>query len=142
MKKWTVKKRKLQLEEYQVMRETAGWNPIDDKSVQKALSNDLFSVAIYDEERLIGIGRVIGDGGIYYYIQDIIVIPEYQKRSVGRLIMDSIENYFKEVATTNAFIGLMAAADVKAFYHKFGYQERPDNAPGMYKVVKKYADTY
>jgi len=127
----------LKVEEYQSLRKTTGWDMLDDKVVKKALENDLFSVCVYDNEKIIGMGRVIGDGAIYFYIQDIIVTTEYKGKGIGKLIMDHVEQYINKTANHNSFIGLMAAEGVKEFYYKFGYKERPDNRPGMYKVIKR-----
>ena len=117
-----IEKRNIKTVEYQALRKTTGWDMLDDSIVEKALKNDLFSLCIYDKEKLVGMGRVIGDGFIYFYIQDIIVIPEYQKKGVGKLIMENIEEYLSEATNNNSFIGLMAAVDVKDFYTKFDYQ--------------------
>ena len=82
-------------------------------------------------------GRVIGDGAIYFYIQDVIVLPEFQKFGLGKLIMNQIEAYLNKNAPHNAFIGLMAADGVQKFYEKFGYRQRPGGRPGMYKMISK-----
>ena len=50
--------------------------------------------------------------------------------------MENVEEYLSKTANNNSFIGLMAAEGVKEFYYKFGYKERPDSRPGMFKVVK------
>ncbi len=131
----TVEKRSLKVQEFQRLRKSAGWAPVNDDAVKKALDNDLFSIAIMDGQEIVGMGRIIGDGGIYFYIQDIIVLKAYQGSGIGELIMNNIEEFISKTANQNSFIGLMAAAGVKAFYEKFGYKTRPDDGPGMFKVV-------
>ena len=102
------------------------------------LMDDLiFSICISDHDKVIGIGRVIGDGAIYFYIQDVIVLPEYQGKGIGKLIMKNIEEFIKKNANDNSFVGLMAAYRVKEFYHKYGYFERSNDKPGMFKIIKK-----
>ena len=137
MKSFNVENRKLKIEEYQALRESTGWNPVEDNLVETALEKDLFSICVYDEERIVGIGRIIGDGALYFYIQDIIVLPEYKGLGIGKLIMDNIEIYLGKEANNNSFIGLMAADGVRGFYTKYGYEERPKDKPGMYKIMKK-----
>jgi len=129
--------RKLTVDEYQGLRGTTDWFTIEDRVVEKSVENDLFSVCILDKNELVGMGRIVGDGAIYFYIQDVIVIPEFQGRGIGRLIMKEIEKYLKENAFNNSFIGLMAADGVKEFYHKYEYAEREKSKPGMFKVIKK-----
>lgn len=137
MKNYHLEIRKIKVDEYQSLRNTTGWDSIADEVVKKALKNDLFSVCVLDGEKIIGMGRVIGDGAIYFYIQDVIVHPQHKSRGVGKMIMNSIEKYLDKVTYNNSFIGLMAAEGVKEFYEKYGYLERPAGRPGMFKVVKK-----
>ncbi len=130
---------KISAESYQKIRATTGWEMLEMEIVEKALKHDLFSVTVFADEKLIGIGRVIGDGAIYFYIQDIIVIPEYKKQGIGTLIMNRIETFLENNAPHNSFVGLMSAAGVEAFYKRFGYQRRPESRPGMYKIIKHEA---
>ncbi len=131
-----IENRKISVEEYQSTRKTTGWAMLDDVVVSKGLENDLHSVCIFDSNKLIGIGRVVGDGAIYFYIQDIIVIPEYKGKGIGKLIMNNIETYLINNTNNNSFVGLMAAEGVHAFYYKFGYAERAESKPGMFKMIK------
>jgi GNAT superfamily N-acetyltransferase len=119
-------------EEYLALREAVGWGRPDTEAVETALASSLFCVCLYDETRLIGCGRVIGDGGLYYYIQDIIVLPGYQRRGYGRHIMTAIMEFVRGHARPGAFIGLMAAQGVAPFYERFGFRERPAERPGMF----------
>ena len=82
-------------------------------------------------------GRVVGDGSIYFYIQDVIVLPEYKGKGVGKRIMMEIERYLDKTISHYAFIGLMAADGVASFYHQFGFAKRPKEAPGMFKIIRK-----
>lgn len=134
--KYRVEIRKLETSEYQSLRKTAGWHIIDFNVSEKALEKDLYSLCVYDGDTIIGMGRIVGDGAIYFYIQDVVVIPEYQGKGVGKMIMDNIETYLHNNANHNSFVGLMAAEGVTKFYHQFGYTKRPENGPGMYKRFK------
>ena len=129
--------RPIEVQEYQALRGSTSWNQLADDVVAKSLANDLFSVCVMDGDKTVGIGRVVGDGAIYFYIQDVIVLPEYQGKGIGKQIMQTIENYLSEAASHNSFIGLMAAEDTQPFYHLFDYRERPGNAPGMFKRIRK-----
>ena len=41
---------------------------------------------------------------------------------------------------SNAFVGLMAAAGAAAFYRRYGYEPRPPDRPGMFKIVARRRD--
>ena len=44
-----------------------------------SLQNSIYCITVKDNNQIIGMGRIVGDGAIYFYIQDIVVHPEYQK---------------------------------------------------------------
>lgn len=117
--------------EYRSFRQAVGWSDVSDGGVTTGLKNALYSVVLLHNKKPIGCGRVVGDGGIYFYVQDIIVLPEYQGLGFGRLIMDNIMDYLRGGAKPGAFIGLMAAEGVARFYERYGFEVRPDDAPGM-----------
>ena len=134
-----IEHRKILVNEYQNLRATTGWSQVENDVVQNALERELFSVVCTeaDANTVVGMGRVIGDGAIYFYIQDVVVHPNYKRRGVGGRIMNEIESFLKKNANNNSFVGLMAADSVSEFYHRFRYLERPHNKPGMFKIMTK-----
>ena len=105
------------------------------KSVAAAttgLKNSLFGVVVYHKETPVGIGRVVGDGGCFFEVVDIAVIPAHQKRGVGDLIMKAIMNYIHETAPSTAYVSLMADHHTPHFYERYGFKlsEMP-KAAGM-----------
>ncbi|MEM9686737.1 MAG: GNAT family N-acetyltransferase [Bacteroidota bacterium] len=122
--------------EYQKLRASTTWVALPDDMVSKGLEHTLFGICVYVKDTVVGIGRVIGDGALYFYVQDVMVLPEFQGCGIGLLLMKEIEKYLKVHAAKNAFTGLMAADGVMDFYRKFGYISRPDRAPGMYKMME------
>ncbi len=122
--------------EFEKLRASTGWDKLSSSSIKTALNNSLFSVCLMNRNEIIGMGRVIGDAAIYFYIQDVIILPEFQKQGFGDLIMQELMKYIKENAGNNAFIGLMAAEGVERFYHKYDFITRPHSRPGMYLIHK------
>jgi len=84
---------------------------------------------------VIGIGRIIGDRGLYYYIQDLIVHPDYQRKGLGTRLMTKLMDYIKENARSGSFIGLMAAQGSENYYKQFGFKARPADRPGMFFII-------
>jgi ribosomal protein S18 acetylase RimI-like enzyme len=74
--------------------------------------------------------RIIGDGGMVYYIQDVIVIPDYQRQGIGTQMMDRIMAYIRLHASQSTIIGLMSAVGKEAFYEKYGFMVRPTDKLG------------
>jgi ribosomal protein S18 acetylase RimI-like enzyme len=125
------------VDEYLKLRTAVGWRSLPEEVVRTGMQNSLFSVCVYEGEEVVGCGRVIGDGAIYVYIQDIIVQPEFQGRGIGLRIMEHIMDFIYSALPDEIFVGLMAAKDVADFYKKFGFMERPPGRPGMFTVIEK-----
>jgi GNAT superfamily N-acetyltransferase len=120
------------VEEYLALREAIGWAQVDEQMAARALANALFTVCILHNDQVIGCGRVIGDGGLHFYLQDIIVLPTYQGKGLGKRLIRAILAYLDEHALPGAFIGLMAAQGKSSFYKQFGFAVRPPERPGMF----------
>jgi len=118
-------------EEYGRLRASVGWNEVDADGIVAGLSSSLFAVVLERAGNAVGCGRVVGDGGIYFYLQDVIVLPELQGQGWGARIMDAVMGYVEEAARPGSFIGLMAAKDAEGFYLRYGFERRPDDRPGM-----------
>jgi len=123
--------------EYLRFREVVGWGDVEAQATKVGLEDSLFSVCVVHRNETIGCGRVVGDGGIYFYIQDIIVLPEYQGRGIGKRIMDAVMEYLREHAVPGSFIGLMAATGVSGFYERYGFVTRPTDRPGMFRMWRE-----
>ena len=132
-----IEKRKITTAEYTRMRALVGWRQIDTEAAQIALKNSLFSVVALENNELIGFGRVIGDGGVYYYVQDLIVNPIYQNKGVGEALVGEIMEFIHVNTKPGSFIGLMAAKGLSEYYKKFSFEIRDLDSPGMYQIVKQ-----
>lgn len=75
--------------------------PID--QVERALQNDLFDIVAIHNEEVIGMGRLVGDGVMYWYLQEIIVMPEYQGKELVQTLFFEVDvnGWTKLVAEKN-----------------------------------------
>lgn len=121
------------LEEYRRLRASAEWSERTDAAMETSLANGLYTVCLVKDGEAVGCGRVIGDGGMYFYIQDVIVLSEFRGRGFGARIMDAVTAYLERAAPPGAFIGLMAAKGASGFYERYGFARRADDAPGMFR---------
>jgi ribosomal protein S18 acetylase RimI-like enzyme len=119
------------VDDYCALRDAVHWWNVSREATERALKNSLFAVCVWHEGQMIGHGRVVGDGSIVFYIQDVIVHPAHQGKGIGTQIMEMIMRYVRSQATTGTYVGLMSAERAVALYEKFGFTKRPDNMPGM-----------
>ncbi|OUS69291.1 GNAT family N-acetyltransferase [Pseudoalteromonas sp. A601] len=118
------------LEEYIFLREKVGWGELDEQMASVSLHNSLFHVVIRQKQRLVGMGRVIGDGGLFFYVQDVVVSPDLQGQGIGTLIMDNIEGYLAGAAKKGATVGLFSVKGRESFYNRYNYRDRPNAVLG------------
>ena len=105
------------------------------QQVEKALKNGLFNVSAVCDGNVIGMGRLVGDGAMYWYLQEIIVLPEYQGKGIGKSIVNRLIEHIKSEAVpgTKIEIGLTAVKGKEPFYEKFGFSVCPT---GMKKQME------
>ena len=132
-----IERRNPSVSEYQLLRDSTNWEKLSDEVVKKGMEASLFSVCFMVGGEIAGAGRIVGDGAIYFYIQDVIVLPEFQKTGLGDMIMQELEEWLEENTHENSFVGLMAAEGVEEFYNRFGYEKRENSKPGMFKMINK-----
>jgi len=89
-----------------------------------------FMVARLPEGRIVGMARVISDGFSDAYIQDVVVLPSYRRRGIGRELIRRLTEYC--VARKIAWIGLVAEPGTREFYEELGYRPLADYQPMLY----------
>ena len=117
-------------EEYEQFRQAVGWRLHDLEAARRGLLGTLFAVCAYADGVLAGMARVIGDGALVYYIQDVIVLPAFQREGVGSRLMEKVMAYIETHASRNSVVGLMSAKGVEPFYLKYGFAARPNESLG------------
>ncbi len=93
------------------------------EQVRLAMENSVFRVSVYDGEKIAAMARMIGDMGLCYYIKDVVVHPDYQKKGIGRLLINELLEFIKSngISGTQIFVELCAMPDKIPFYEKFGF---------------------
>ena len=112
--------------------ELTGWDPdarLDIDSAAAAVARSWRIVCAWDGDRLVGTGRVVGDGVLHALLADVIVEPEYRHLGVGSVI---VRRLVAECVAAGIFdTQLFCARGVRPFYERLGFVARPDDAPGM-----------
>ena len=107
-----LKDNQLDVNTYLDLRSKVGWKPLTKEQATMAIKNSLLTVVAYDKDAPIGMGRIVGDGAVICYIQDLIVVPEYQGQGIGQAIIDSLIDYVKEIKS-NPIAAAVKLADLK-----------------------------
>ncbi len=121
------------VEEYSRLIAAVGFKPRDPVAISTALAQSIFSICAQSNGNIIGMGRVIGDGGLHYYLTDVIVHPAHQRRGVGSRIVQALTAFVERVPFKNTWVGIFPVEGTADFYARFGYKAQLPSGPAMYR---------
>lgn len=108
--------------------ESNGWER-KERRVDENRENSCFAVSIYDNNEIVGMGRVVGDGA-YFTVFDVVVEKSRQGRGIGSLVMQEIVKWYKNIEDDDTFLYLNASKGKESFYEQFGFRIRPNEHLG------------
>ena len=116
------------------IRKSLGWNEIPCDLVSKAINGSMFNVSVFDNDKCIGIGRIVGDNALKGMLTDIMVLEDYQGKGVGKLIVTTLISRLED----NCFqLEASPTANNREFYIKCGLKYKPENQDGVYMWIRK-----
>lgn len=131
-------------EEYMEMRKIVGWHDFPVEQAAEGLRNS-YKWCIRENDKPIGLARVVWDHGYVVYIADVIVLPEYQGQGLGRELMETIMAFLRSQLKPRYrfMVTLMSAKGKNEFYKKFGFVDRPSEkfGPGMHQWLEHVENT-
>ena len=89
-----------------------------------ALRNSAYGAVAVDESqpanpKTVGMVRIIGDGALVFYIQDVAVMPSHQNQRIGTALVETAIRWLRASEPRGAFVGLFTAKP--AFYERLGF---------------------
>ena len=133
-----IKENNKNIDEFNLLYDSVGWGAYKRDIVKKALDNTFYSVSIYEDNDIVGYGRLIGDTICFLYIQDVMVKPEFQNKKIGTMIMNKLLDKIVELKKDNPNIRvyLGASKNKEKFYERFGFSRRIDKNLGYGMILK------
>ena len=118
-------------EEYNELRNSVGWDSKEKHIIQNALASSIVVKKVIYENKTIGMARIIGDG-LYYLIVDVVVHSDYQKKGIGKLLIESIVKDIEERTEIEqkCSINLISMKGKEEFYQKCGFRTIPFDYTG------------
>lgn len=110
------------------------WKENYDKSGIKYLIKGSFCFAVVIDKKTkktIGMGRVLSDGVSDGYIQDLVVLPEYRRKGIGKKLITTLIQYCK--SKNISWIALISEPNQEEFYKKIGFKEMTNYIPFKYE---------
>ncbi|OZB58821.1 MAG: N-acetyltransferase [Lysobacterales bacterium 14-68-21] len=118
-------------DEYRALRVAAGLSAMSPEGARLGLPASWCSVCLRHDGELVGMGRVVGDGGLFLFVVDIAVAPAWQGKGLGRRIMQALMGEVRARAPSRTMVGLIADGTAHQIYEKFGFRLVAPGAQGM-----------
>lgn len=122
---------KTSMDEFRMLREQSGLSGKTEAAAIAGLAGGLFAVTLRDDDKAIGMGRIIGDGGCHYQVVDIAVLPDYQGQGWGKAIMARLKGWIDENVPESGYVSLIADGEAKQLYAQYGFTETAPASVGM-----------
>ncbi|NJD01997.1 MAG: GNAT family N-acetyltransferase [Ruminiclostridium sp.] len=127
--------------DYKHLCKSVGWKELATKQAQTGISNSSYIVSAVNGDKTVGMARVVSDGGYVAIIVDVVVLPEFQGKGIGKTMMNMVMEHISSSIAEGEGVSviLMAAKNKESFYKQFGFSERPDEkfGPGMTQWISK-----
>lgn len=129
----------LDVDTYLALRKSVKWKKLSYEQAKLALQNSLYTICAYEFDKPVGMGRIVGDGAVICYIQDLVVAPEAQATGIGGQIVEMLIEYVEglRMEGTEMMLDLMCAKGREMFYQNHGFIARPTEnlGPGMIQYL-------
>ena len=123
--------------DYLSLRERAGLTPKRQDQADAALGGSWAAVHVVHEAdgKTVGMGRVLGDGGWYFHVVDMAVLPEHQRRGLGDAILTALLERIRREAPPGAFVNLIADPPGRKLYARHGFTATAPDSVSMAMIL-------
>lgn len=124
---------------YRHLREASGMTPKTRAQAQAGIAGAWAAVHVVHAPtgETVAMGRVIGDGGWYFHIIDMAVLPAHQRRGLGAAVLAWLLDRIRQEAPPDAFVSLMADPPGRSLYERYGFKDRSPRNVGMSRLLER-----
>ena len=132
-------KKDINTDDFMNIRDNLGWNEIPYNLVNRAIKGSMINISVFDNDKCVGVGRIVGDNALKGMFTDIMVMKEYQKKGIGKIIVTSLISELERKVKDGECFQLEASptANNREFYIKCGLKYKPENQDGVYLWIRK-----
>lgn len=121
-------------EEFRTLRAETEWSVPSADQMPDILAHSPWGIVAYDQDRLVGMARCVGDAILILYLQDVIISKSYRGAGIGKQLIAKLIIHLEHICANTCTIGLFAAIGQSGFYEGLGFQSRNSElyGPGMH----------
>jgi ribosomal protein S18 acetylase RimI-like enzyme len=119
--------------DYLRLRAEAGLSPKTEQQAVAALPGSWAACHVRTENggEVVGMGRLLGDGGWYFHVVDMAVLPGHQRRGLGDAILAALLDRVRAAAPPGAYVNLLADPPGRRLYERHGFRDTAPGSVGM-----------
>lgn len=125
------------VEEQRAVAEAVGWlDHFDWETIGGSLERSLHGVVARVDGATVGVGRLVGDGVRYCYVQDVMVDPAASDQGIATQIVERLLDWVRAAAPAEAAVGLFASPEAVSVYEGLGFRVADGDPQGMTLTVR------
>lgn len=123
------------IEEFEELVKAVGWKVQTRERTEAVLKAPIYTAVAEDKQtnKAVGCVLLLGDGASFYYVKDMMVHPDYQRKNIGTALMQHLIKWLEANAPADVLVGLYTGELLAAFYQQFGFNK----AFGMSRHIGK-----
>lgn len=133
---YAIEARTPSVEDYLRLRAAGGLSAFSREAAEISLQGTVFSTLVLHRGMTVGMGRLIGDGGCFFQIVDIVLEPAHRGQGLGKAIMSSLMAHVETELPRTAYVSLIADVPANTLYEQFGFKETAPRSLAMAFRVK------
>lgn len=116
------KERSVSIDDVLHLYQAVGWTNYTNQPqmLEQSLSHSLATYLARDGEEIVGVVRLIGDGFSSVFVQDLIVLPSYQRQGIGSALMEKALGDFKDAYQVQ--LATDQTEKTLGFYRSLGFE--------------------
>lgn len=115
--------------------ESVGWlDHFDWSTMGAGLARSLHGVVALDGDEVVGVGRLVGDGVRYAYVQDVMVRPDATDEGIATGIVERLLAWVDAQPGDAKVIGLFSSPDAVGVYESLGFTRAETDPIGMLRT--------
>ena len=98
-----------------------GWTAYTDdpEALREGFARSLLTLAAYEDGRLAGLIRAVGDGSTIVFVQDILVHPDSRRKGIGSAQLKAVLEQYSHVRQLTLVTD--STPETLAFYRSMGF---------------------